>query len=270
MAKFHVNPETGEPGKCSAAEGNCPFKDVSEHFESAAEAREGYEKEMESREKYEELQKLSKDLIDTTLGLRSELDERSKHRASDPEWAGIKARVATAKDAHQKVLNRVSKAGLNARDLILGVDDNGNIFNRAQVYRVRPYPPEKYIRMAGVPIRAGSDIPMPGDATIAKDRANWEKDKAELEALPAGSAEREAARVALVKRVVRDMPTKYALDSLERTKLPDADQIQLLRGQAVHKAFDKQRKAGIQSNREAGVYTARALKAGQEFIDSLN
>lgn len=270
MANFHINPETGEPGKCSAAEGNCPFKDVSEHFESAAEARESYEKEMESEEKYEELKGLSKDLINTTLKLRAELDERMKHKAADPEWGAIKDRVAAAKAAHQKVLDKVSSAGLTPKDLILGVDNNGNIFNKAQLWRVRPYVAEEYTRMAGVPLRVGSKLPMPGDATIAKDRANWEKDRAALEVLPAGSPEREAARVALVKRIARDVPTKYGLDALQRTKLSDAEQMQVLRGQAVHKAIDKQRSAGIQNGKEAGVFVNRYIKSAQDFIDSFN
>lgn len=269
MAKVHVNPKTGEPGSCSADQGNCPYDDVSDHFESADEARKGFEREMEAREKYGELQRLSGELIGATLTLRSALDERMKHRASDPEWAEIKSRVAAAKASHEKVLARVSKEGLNARDLILGVDDAGNIFNKDQLYRVRPYVDEEYSRMAGVPIRAGSDLPMPGDAEISKDRKKWEAERAEMEALPAGSPERGAARAALVKRVVRDMPTKYALDALKRTGLSDSDQLQVLRGQAVHKAIDKQRKAGTQSSEENAVYAKRALKAGQEFIDSL-
>ena len=270
MANFHINPETGEPGKCSAAEGNCPFKDVSEHFESMAEARDSYEKEMESREKYEELRSMAKDLIDTTLALRAELDERMKHKAADPEWAGIKERVAAAKAKHQKVLDRVAKEGLSPKDLILGVDDNGNIFNKAQLWRVRPYTASEYARMAGVPLRVGSDIPMPGDATIARDRANWKKDREEMEKFAPGSPEREAARVALVKRIARDVPTKYGLDALQRTKLSDTEQMQVLRGQAVHKAIDKQRSAGIQNGKEAGVFVARYIKSAQEFIDSFN
>lgn len=40
---FHVNPETGEPGKCSAKKGNCPFGADEPHFESKAEARLHYE-----------------------------------------------------------------------------------------------------------------------------------------------------------------------------------------------------------------------------------
>lgn len=39
MAVFHVNPETGEPGKCSALAGNCPFGGDDEHFASLEAAK---------------------------------------------------------------------------------------------------------------------------------------------------------------------------------------------------------------------------------------
>jgi len=269
MAKYHVNPATGVPGRCAATNGGCPFNDVSDHFDSAVEARVGYEQEMEAREKYEKLRGLGRDLVKTTLKLRAELDERMKHTAGDPEWAEIKERVAAAKAKHERVLERAARQGLNPKDLILGVDDKGGIFNKAQLWRVRLHNDSEYSRMAGVPLRVGSDLPMPGDDVIARDQAKWEKDKVELEKLAPGSPERRAARVALVKRVVRDMPTKYALDRMERTGLTDVEEGQVLRGQAVHKAMEKQRSAGLQNGEEAGVYIERSFKAGQDFIDSL-
>jgi hypothetical protein len=41
--KFHINPSTGNPNKCSAKSGNCPFGGDSEHFESKDEARLNFE-----------------------------------------------------------------------------------------------------------------------------------------------------------------------------------------------------------------------------------
>ncbi len=41
---FHINPETGDPGKCSASKGKCPFGGT--HYDSEAEARAGYEELM--------------------------------------------------------------------------------------------------------------------------------------------------------------------------------------------------------------------------------
>lgn len=42
MAKFHINPKTGEPGRCSAVH-RCPFGGESEHYGSESEARQAYE-----------------------------------------------------------------------------------------------------------------------------------------------------------------------------------------------------------------------------------
>lgn len=41
---FHVNPETGEAGKCKAKNGKCPFGSVEEHHATAEAAREAFEK----------------------------------------------------------------------------------------------------------------------------------------------------------------------------------------------------------------------------------
>jgi len=53
MARYHINPETGNPNKCSAQAGNCPFKseagDEATHYSSKNEARAGYEQKMESQ-----------------------------------------------------------------------------------------------------------------------------------------------------------------------------------------------------------------------------
>jgi hypothetical protein len=47
MARYHINPETGNPGKCSAQAGNCPFGDDLAHYSSPEEAREAYEVDQE-------------------------------------------------------------------------------------------------------------------------------------------------------------------------------------------------------------------------------
>jgi hypothetical protein len=49
MAKFHVNPATGEPGACRALKGNCPFGSEEQHFTSASAARSAYEKAMPAK-----------------------------------------------------------------------------------------------------------------------------------------------------------------------------------------------------------------------------
>lgn len=44
MAKFHVNPITGNAGKCTATKDNCPFGSDSEHYASADDARQAFER----------------------------------------------------------------------------------------------------------------------------------------------------------------------------------------------------------------------------------
>lgn len=43
MTKFHINPETGEAGECSAQTGNCPFGSDEEHYTSKEAARAAFE-----------------------------------------------------------------------------------------------------------------------------------------------------------------------------------------------------------------------------------
>lgn len=45
---FHVNPNTGEPRRCSAVKGNCPYATAELHFTSASEARVFYENQNEA------------------------------------------------------------------------------------------------------------------------------------------------------------------------------------------------------------------------------
>jgi hypothetical protein len=45
MAKYHIN-DKGNPGKCTAQSGNCPFGDDTKHYSSKEEARNVYENKM--------------------------------------------------------------------------------------------------------------------------------------------------------------------------------------------------------------------------------
>lgn len=49
MAKFHINPATGDAGECGATVGACPFGGADEHYGSAEEARGAYESMMSSQ-----------------------------------------------------------------------------------------------------------------------------------------------------------------------------------------------------------------------------
>ena len=43
MARYHLNPKSGEPGLCTAEKGRCPFGDSEHHYGSKDEARRAYE-----------------------------------------------------------------------------------------------------------------------------------------------------------------------------------------------------------------------------------
>jgi hypothetical protein len=45
---YHISPTTGNPNKCSAKEGNCPFGAEQEHYASKAEARAAFEEKQEN------------------------------------------------------------------------------------------------------------------------------------------------------------------------------------------------------------------------------
>lgn len=44
--KYHINPETGNPGRCTASAGKCPFLSESLHYETVEAARAGFESAM--------------------------------------------------------------------------------------------------------------------------------------------------------------------------------------------------------------------------------
>lgn len=67
MAKFHINPETGDPGKCSAEDGKCPFG--GEHFASEAEARKSYEVSMNPFSSPEAMKRMQEEALDSELQL---------------------------------------------------------------------------------------------------------------------------------------------------------------------------------------------------------
>lgn len=46
MARYHINPRTGSPGKCSAMSRACPFGGESEHYDSQEEAYSAFESSM--------------------------------------------------------------------------------------------------------------------------------------------------------------------------------------------------------------------------------
>jgi len=97
MARYHMNPATGNPNKCSAKEGNCPFKsdDGSEatHYESPNEARAGYEQEQrDARDKAERLRAEERERNWPTPSDERVAEFEKKGYAVDPKGKGIMRR----------------------------------------------------------------------------------------------------------------------------------------------------------------------------------
>jgi hypothetical protein len=65
MAMYHVNPETGESGKCSAKDGKCPFG--GEHFETELGARKAYEASMNPFSSPEAMKRMQEESLDEEL-----------------------------------------------------------------------------------------------------------------------------------------------------------------------------------------------------------
>lgn len=67
MAKYHIKPDSGEPGACKAKSGNCPFKDAdgneTPHFGSRDEAREAFEASQEASLTSLTSRKVDKDIM---------------------------------------------------------------------------------------------------------------------------------------------------------------------------------------------------------------
>lgn len=47
--KYHVNPNTGVPGRCRAKEGNCPYGGADSHFDTYSEAQQHAQSNLESK-----------------------------------------------------------------------------------------------------------------------------------------------------------------------------------------------------------------------------
>lgn len=80
MAKYHVNPSTGEAGPCRAASGNCPFGGEDAHHDDPAKARSAYESAMSQETVPSGLSRESRNLEDE---VRSRLSESYREYKKD-------------------------------------------------------------------------------------------------------------------------------------------------------------------------------------------
>lgn len=89
MAKFHINTKTGEPGKCSATNGKCPFGGADEHFTSLAAARVASEAQLSEANGWEASKKEAEKLSPAVEALMADIaqleNNPARHHYGFPE-----------------------------------------------------------------------------------------------------------------------------------------------------------------------------------------
>lgn len=83
---FHLNPQTGNPNRCTAKEGNCPFGADAPHFETKDDARASYE-HAQIKEGYLEVMRKTR----VKDGFRVVQSEEETPKAERPYESFIKA-----------------------------------------------------------------------------------------------------------------------------------------------------------------------------------
>jgi hypothetical protein len=109
MSKYHINPQTGNPGLCRAQSGNCPFGSDDEHYPSKQEARTAFEVQ----------QKINRlDSLLDTRQLRQMLDEGYVNASVHPDDPTLKVLCYTQATQFAGKWNGVTKTcrGLIVRD----------------------------------------------------------------------------------------------------------------------------------------------------------
>jgi hypothetical protein len=89
MAKFHINPKTGDPGACSATNGKCPFGGAEDHFTSVEAARAASEQQLSEANGWSKVKREPTPLSDDVKKLIKEIENLenspSRHNYGFPE-----------------------------------------------------------------------------------------------------------------------------------------------------------------------------------------
>lgn len=86
MTKYHINSK-GEPGKCSASVGTCPYGDGRDHYPSEAAAREAYELKMGNDTTIPPAVRSAGDLaFDYGRSLKEEIRHHVANVGAEVEW----------------------------------------------------------------------------------------------------------------------------------------------------------------------------------------
>lgn len=279
MAKFHINPGTGNPGSCSAQAGNCPFGNDDEHYTSEEAARAAYEKQMDSesfsvvrdRDKVRAMKAIAQELINTTLARKAALDARKATVPGTPERKEASAKVAETKAANEAAIAKTTALGRTPKSFIYGVDHNGAIYNNAQLHRIRPYADEDYARLAGVEISADSSLAMPGDDWISRREVAWEKGLERLKAMKFETPEaKRRVQNTLIRNIIKELPDKHAVEKLyEVAKLNDFTARKIYQvSPGVGEVAETRQKAGVRQQ-DGAVFAERAVTRASNFIEKI-
>jgi hypothetical protein len=122
MARYHINPKTGNPGVCHA-KNKCPFGDIqSDHYDSKEDARKGYEQKMSKaaleEEKLSDLSMISRGL--PKRGRRARLNRMGRELGLSDESLGQidyleEKRLNDRRARTQEVRNSVKVKGSRAQ-----------------------------------------------------------------------------------------------------------------------------------------------------------
>lgn len=279
MAKFHINPDSGNPGSCSAQAGNCPFGSDDEHYTSEDAARAAYERQMDSesfsvvrdRDRVRAMKAIAQELIDTTLARKAALDARKATVPGTPERKTASKKVAETKAANEAAIAKTTALGRTPKSFIYGVDHNGKIYNNAQLHRIRPYADEDYSRLAGVEVSADSPLPMPGDDWINRREAAWEKGLERLKSMTFETPEaKRRVQNTLIRNVIKELPDKHAVEKLDEVaKLNDFTARKIYQvSPGVGEVAEIREKAGVRQQ-DGAVFAERAVARASKFIEKI-
>jgi hypothetical protein len=150
MAKFHVN-NSGEPGKCAAEHGRCPFGGDAQHYESSEVARQAFELSMAGSQVPEASKKTSKvvrtDAVEAVL--------RDEWYSDDYGGLDYKEVVFDKEDILRKWTDFYKQNARVSKTTMEGVSEaaHGSMLNEKKVWEAagRIEPAKSYEK--GVPIR---------------------------------------------------------------------------------------------------------------------
>lgn len=141
---YHINPVTGTPSKCKAAQGRCPFGKADDHHTTSVEARTAYEQHMATVDPNSPQERYLDLLKGHTKEYMAEVWSRT-HSTSVPFRIWQEDEVAVAKALVDEVYERVKHLALGARHSKAESALYEATVNRSTGYygRELPFNPEK-------------------------------------------------------------------------------------------------------------------------------